>query len=134
MITEHCELMSLGACAQDRVRPVLAGKRSISCATRKASPFLLRAIRMGGDIYFNAIELDVVHAIPEFIEAGVSRFVVDATLLSAEDAAFRVARLRDACMNREFASEKRANTDDRPSVPRYSVDTRQVSGGILSGT
>ncbi|NTU88437.1 MAG: U32 family peptidase [Actinobacteria bacterium] len=109
MITEHCELMSLGECAQT-CKSCTRRKTEYFLRDKKGFTFPFTIDSHGCGHIFNAIELDVVHAIPEFIEAGVSRFVVDATLLGAEDAAFRVARLRDACINREFASEKRANT------------------------
>lgn len=91
MITEHCLLMSQGPCNQ----------QCASCARRK-SPHYLRD-RKGvdfpvvTDLYgrshlYNSVALDVAHAMPDLLAAGISSFMVDTTLMNSEEAAQAVGR------------------------------------------
>lgn len=91
MVTEHCMLMSQGPCNQD----------CANCARRK-SPHFLRD-RKGFDFpvvtdlfgrshLYNSVELDVAHAMPDFLAAGISSFMVDTTMMNSEQAAQAVGR------------------------------------------
>lgn len=91
MVTEHCMLMSQGPCDEE-------------CATcpRRKSPHYLRDRKgfefpvvtdaMGRSHLYNSVELDVVPALPDLMAAGVSAFMVDATLMNAEETAHAVGR------------------------------------------
>lgn len=91
MITEHCLLMSQGSCDEN----------CAACARRK-SPHYLRDRKgfefpvitdlCGRSHLYNSVPLDVVHALPELIAAGVTTFMVDATLMNSEVTAQTVGR------------------------------------------
>ncbi len=91
MVTEHCLLMSQGPCDED-------------CAVcpRRKSPHYLRDRKgfefpvvtdcFGRSHLYNSVELDVAPALPELMAAGVSAFMVDATLMNVEETAHAVGR------------------------------------------
>lgn len=91
MVTEHCLLMSQGPCNED----------CANCARRK-SPHHLKDRKgyelpvitdaFGRSHLYNAVELDVAHAAPDLIAAGVSAFMVDTTLMNVEQVSKKVAR------------------------------------------
>lgn len=97
MVTEHCLLMSQGACDQ----------RCSECARRKSPHFLedrkgyqfqVVTDLCGRSHLYNAVCLDAVHLAHELISAGVSAFMVDTTLMNAKqtaDAVARTVRARD---------------------------------------
>ncbi len=97
MTTEHCMLMSQGPCAQN----------CVSCARRKSPHFLkdrkgydfpVVTDQLGRSHLYNSVQLDVVHALPEIIQAGITWLMVDATLLNVEEttqAVQRVVRARN---------------------------------------
>lgn len=97
MVTEHCLLMSQGPCNQDCAH----------CARRKSPHYLKdrKGYEMtvvtdctGRSHLYNAVQLDVAHAIPDLIHAGVSTFMVDTTLMNVAEtskAVARVVRARD---------------------------------------
>lgn len=91
MVTEHCLLMSQGPCNQDCAQ----------CARRKSPHYLkdrkgyeLPVITdvLGRSHLYNAVELDVAHAAPELIAAGISAFMVDTTLMNVDQVSKKVAR------------------------------------------
>jgi putative protease len=102
MVTEHCLLMSQGPCSQD----------CDNCARRKSPHYLkdrkgyeLPVITdsFGRSHLYNAVELDVAHAAPELISAGISAFMVDTTLMNVEQVTKKVARAvraRDIALKR----------------------------------
>ena len=91
MVTEHCLLMSQGPCDEE-------------CAVcpRRKSPHYLRDRKgfefpvvtdcFGRSHLYNSVELDVAPALPELMAAGVSAFMVDATLMNVEETAHAVGR------------------------------------------
>lgn len=91
MVTEHCLLMSQGPCNEDCAQ----------CARRK-SPHYLKDRKgyelpvvtdgLGRSRLYNAVELDVAHAAPDLIAAGISAFMVDTTLMNVEQVSKKVAR------------------------------------------
>ncbi len=91
MVTEHCLLMSQGPCKQE----------CASCPRRKSPHFLHD--RKGfdfpvvTDLYgrshlYNSVTLDLAHAMPDLLAAGVSSFMVDTTMMNSEEAAQAVGR------------------------------------------
>ncbi len=92
MVTEHCLLMSQGPCNQN----------CSSCARRKSPHFLkdrkgydfpVMTDQLGRSRLFNSVELDVAHAVPEIVQAGVTWLMVDATLMNVEETQQAVARV-----------------------------------------
>ena len=85
-------LMSQGPCAQN----------CASCARRKSPHFLkdrkgydfpVVTDQLGRSHLYNSVQLDVVHALPDIIQAGVSWLMVDATMLNVEEATQAVQRV-----------------------------------------
>ena len=91
MVCEHCLLTSQGAC----------NERCDECARRK-SPHFLRDRKdfefpvvtdaMGRSHLYNGVMLDVAHAAPDLIAAGISAFMVDTTLMNVAEASAAVSR------------------------------------------
>ncbi len=112
MITEHCLLMSQGPCNQD----------CDACARRK-SPHVLRDRKnyefpvitdaLGRSHLYNGVRLDVAHALPELMRAGITYFMVDTTLMNVEETAHsvgRVVRARSVANTNGDALAKEPNT------------------------
>jgi putative protease len=95
MVTEHCIFMSQGPCNQD----------CRNCPRRKA-PRLLEDRKnyrlpvwtdgAGRSHIHNAVTLDLVPSIPELLVAGITTFVIDATLLSTKDTTEQIERTKRA--------------------------------------
>lgn len=91
MITEHCLLMSQGACNED----------CLHCPRRK-SPHYLKDRKdfefpvitdcMGRSHLYNGVRLDIVHMIPDLLLANVSAFMVDTTLMTVKQTEEAVQR------------------------------------------
>lgn len=91
MVTEHCMLMSQGPCDEN-----------CSVCPRRKSPHVLKDRKgyefpvitdaMGRSHLYNAVELDIAPAMPELLAAGISAYMVDATLMNAEETAHAVGR------------------------------------------
>ncbi|MBQ9069328.1 MAG: U32 family peptidase, partial [Eggerthellaceae bacterium] len=91
MVTEHCVLQSEGPCSQQ-------------CETcpRRTSPHFLKDRKgyempvitdcCGRSHLYNAVPLDMLHLAPDLIGAGVSAFMVDATLLNTAETTAAVSR------------------------------------------
>lgn len=110
MITEHCELMSQGACSQG-CEFCSRRKRAHCLKDRKGYGFPVMTDAFGRSHIFNGIEQDVVSALPELIDAGVSTFLVDSTFMDAEQTAQATGRLLRAIEDvRAGAMPKLPNT------------------------
>ena len=91
MVTEHCLLMSEGPCDE----------RCDTCPRRK-SPHYLRDRKdyefpvitdcMGRSHLYNGVVLDVAHAMPDLMNAGLSWVMVGATLMTSAQTTEAVAR------------------------------------------
>lgn len=91
MTSEHCFLMSQGPCDQN-----------CSACPRRKSPHFLRDRKgfefpvvtdaLGRSHLYNSVMLDVAHAMPDLLAAGVSSFMVDTTMMNGEEAAQAVGR------------------------------------------
>ena len=95
MVTEHCELMALGPCGQ-KCETCPRRTRDFALRDRKGYLFPVRTDDAGRGHVYNAVQLDLATAVPDLVRAGVSRFVVDGTLLDADELASATARIRDA--------------------------------------
>ena len=110
MTTEHCMLMSQGPCAE-------------TCATcaRRKSPHYLKdrkgydfpviTDQLGRSHLYNSVKLDVVHALPEIIQAGVTWLMVDATLMNVDETTQAVQRVVKA---RNVAHAQNASLPKEP--------------------
>ena len=112
MICEHCLLMSQGPCAETCET---CARRSAAhhLVDRKGFEFPVVTDMMGRSHLYNGIELDAVPNIPDFINMGVSSFMVDTTLMdkkSAEAAVARTARALDIAQREQRSVGKRPNT------------------------
>lgn len=111
MITEHCHLMSMGNCEQN----------CNECARRKTKHFLKDRLGyefpvvtdiLGRSHIYNSVSLDLCNALPDLIDAGVTRFMVDTTLMNTEESAQNVGRALKALefVNKSKAIEKPKKT------------------------
>ena len=91
MVTEHCMLMSQGPgdenCAECPRR-----KSPHVLKDRKGYEFPVVTDAMGRSHLYNAVELDIASSMPELLAAGISSYMVDATLMNAEETAHAVGR------------------------------------------
>lgn len=92
MVTEHCLLMSQGPCEED----------CDNCPRRKSPHYLedrkdfcfpVVTDALGRSHLYNGVQLDIVHAVPDLINAGISAFMVDTTLMNVEETTEAVARV-----------------------------------------
>ena len=91
MVTEHCLLMSQGPCNQD-CGACARRKSPHYLKDRKGYEFPVVTDALGRSHLYNAVELDVAPAMPDLLAAGISDFMVDATLMNAEETAHAVGR------------------------------------------
>lgn len=111
MITEHCLLMSQGACAQNCTE---CSRRGVAhrLVDRKGFDFPVVTDMLGRSHLYNGVELDVVPVIPDLVDIGISAVMVDTTLLdkkAAADAVGRAVRARDLAVSERRAVAKRPN-------------------------
>ena len=112
MVTEHCVLMSEGPCNQ----------RCHECGRRK-SPHYIKDRKnyempvvsdiCGRSHIYNAVQLDLCHLVPELMQAGVSDFMVDTTMMNVAEtteAVKRAVRARDIAVSGSNSLQKRENT------------------------
>ncbi len=112
MVTEHCLLMSkgscdgnCGACRRRRSRHVLVD--------RKGYEFPVETDVLGRSHLYNSVVLDAVEFLPDLVAAGVQAFMVDATLMDADQTAHAVSRAKRAlemALRNEGALERDPNT------------------------
>ncbi|MDO4183534.1 MAG: U32 family peptidase [Coriobacteriia bacterium] len=108
MITEHCLLMSQGPCNQ-QCTTCNRRTRGHFLRDRKGFDFPVATDCMGRSHLYNSVLTDVAHAVPDLMAAGVSTFMVDATLMDAEQTAQAVGRAVQAvslAQNGEGAVDK----------------------------
>lgn len=104
MVTEHCELMSIGDCAQ----------KCIDCKRRQTRHYLKDRMGyefpvvtdcLGRSHIYNSVSLDICHAFTELIDAGVSKFMIDTSLMTSEEAAQNLGRAKSV-LNAVLAGKK----------------------------
>lgn len=92
MVTEHCLLMSQGPC-DERCDACPRRKSPHYLRDRKGYEFPVVTDALGRSRLYNGVRLDVVHALPDLVRAGVSMFMVDTTLMNVEETAQAVGRV-----------------------------------------
>lgn len=92
MVTEHCLLMSEAACSQD-CASCARRKKPHRLRDRKGYEFPVVTDALGRSHLYNSVRLDIVGSLGELIDAGVSKFMIDTTLMDAEQAAQATGRL-----------------------------------------
>ncbi|MEF9876538.1 MAG: DUF3656 domain-containing protein [Gordonibacter sp.] len=91
MVCEHCLLMSQGPC--DEQCDVCPRRKSPHyLKDRKGFEFPVVTDALGRGHLYNGVTLDVAHAMPDLIGAGLSAFMVDTTLMNVEETSAAVAR------------------------------------------
>ncbi|MEA5019949.1 MAG: DUF3656 domain-containing protein [Gordonibacter sp.] len=100
MVCEHCLLMSQGPC--DEQCDVCPRRKSPHyLKDRKGFEFPVITDALGRGHLYNGVTLDVAHAMPDLIGAGLSAFMVDTTLMNVEEtsaAVSRAVRARDVAL------------------------------------
>ena len=91
MATEHCMLMSQGPC-DENCAECPRRKSPHVLKDRKGYEFPVVTDAMGRSHLYNAVELDIASSMPELLAAGISSYMVDATLMNAEETAHAVGR------------------------------------------
>ncbi len=95
MVTEHCLLSSQGACDEDCAS---CKRRSVPFGLKDRKDYVFPVVTdvAGRSHLYNSVTLDAVPDIPDLLDAGVSMFLVDATLMDAEQTAQATGRVRQA--------------------------------------
>ena len=91
MVTEHCMLMSQGPC-DENCAECPRRKSPHVLKDRKGYEFPVVTDAMGRSHLYNAVELDIASSMPELLAADISSYMVDATLMNAEETAHAVGR------------------------------------------
>ena len=95
MTSEHCILQVLDACIHDCARCALRS-RELSLRNIDGKVFPVRTDIHGRSRLYTAQSIDITPQIPQLLGAGVSRFLVDGTLLAPEELHRQVVRARRA--------------------------------------
>lgn len=91
MVTEHCLLMSQGPC-DENCDECPRRKSPHYLRDRKDYEFPVVTDAFGRSHLYNGVQLDVVHAMPDLMGAGLSMLMVDTTLMNVEETTKAVAR------------------------------------------
>lgn len=105
MTSEHCVLQVLGRCINDCARCTLR-TRDLSLLNVHHERFPVRTDLQGRSRIYAHQPLDAAPEVADLLAGGVKRLMVDATLLSPEEAGQQVARL---CAAIEAAREGKAS-------------------------
>lgn len=92
MTSEHCVLQTAGHCIHDCARCTLRSRR-LSLRDRDGALLPVRTDLEGRSHIYAARPLDATPEVGALVEAGVSRLMVDCTLLSVQEAAFETGRV-----------------------------------------
>jgi putative protease len=92
MTSEHCVLQAAGSCVHDCARCELRGRR-LSLRDRDGSLLPVRTDAHGRSRIYDAHPLDATPEVGRLLACGVTRLMVDATLLDEGEARFAVGRL-----------------------------------------
>lgn len=95
MVTEHCLLMSEGAC-NEQCPQCERRSRAHALHDRKGYNFPVITDMFGRSHLYNGVALDAVPSIPDLLDIGIDAFMVDTTLLSPEESSRAVARVQKA--------------------------------------
>lgn len=92
MTCEHCLLMSQGACNQ-KCSQCKRRAHAHTLLDRKGYRFPVVTDCFGRSHLYNAVRFDAAHVVDELIDAGVSAFMVDTTLMSTNEAGKATSRV-----------------------------------------
>ena len=92
MTSEHCVLQTAGHCIHDCARCALRSRR-LSLRDRDGALLPVRTDLAGRSHIYAARPLDATPEVGALVDAGVSRLMVDCTLLSAQETTFEVGRV-----------------------------------------
>lgn len=95
MTSEHCILQVADACIHDCTRCRLR-TRKLSLHNIDGKNLPVRTSIHGRSHLYDAYPVDITPQVPQMLAAGVTRFLVDGTLLDAEELGRMVARARRA--------------------------------------
>lgn len=107
MTSEHCILQVAGACIHDCARCKLR-KRDLKLKNIDGRLLPVRSDLRGRSHLFDGVLLDATPQIPQLLRAGVSRLLVDGTLMEPDELARMTARAR-----RAIAAALAGRTPDR---------------------
>ncbi len=95
MVTEHCMLMSQGDCRQNCPE---CSRRRVPHALEDRKGYMFPTVTdaLGRSHVYNSVSLDNAPAIPELLDAGVTSFMLDATLMNPEETAQVTGRIAKA--------------------------------------
>lgn len=95
MVTEHCLLSSQGPCDE---QCATCKRRTVPFGLKDRKDYVFPVVTddAGRSHLYNSVTLDVVPEVPQLMAAGVSLFLVDATLMDVEQTAQAVGRVRQA--------------------------------------
>ena len=120
MTSEHCVLQALGDCSETcETCPRRAHAMSLKNIDGNLYP--VRTDVHGRSRIYHAWPLDLAPQVEDLLEAGVSLFMVDATLMSTDEAVHAVKRVRAAC------------DAARMGKPRLRRESGTVSGHMFGG-
>lgn len=122
MTMEHCALMSQGPCDQHCER-CPRRRKPHALRDRKGFEFPVVTDALGRSRIYNSVALDVAHAVGELWQAGVGAFLVDATLMTPEEAAQATGRARQAL--------EAAMRGDAPVPKRKGATTGHLFRGVV---
>lgn len=91
MTSEHCVLQVADRCIHDCARCALR-RRRLSLRTRDGSLLPVRTDLTGRSHIYAARPLDATPQVPELLRAGITRFMVDCTLMTPAEASAQVKR------------------------------------------
>ena len=91
MVTEHCLLMSQGHC-DENCEECPRRKSPHFLRDRKDFEFPVVTDALGRSHLYNAVPLDVAHAMPDLVRSGLSILMVDTTIMNVEETTKAVAR------------------------------------------
>ena len=95
MTSEHCILQVADACIHDCARCRLR-QRKLALKNIDGKVMPVRTDIHGRSRLYDAYPIDITPQIPQLMDAGIMRFMVDGTLLDAQETARAVARVRRA--------------------------------------
>ncbi len=106
MVSDHCFLMAQGPCDQKCAKCERRLGAPHFYKDRKGYMFPITTDALGRGHLYNAVKLDVVHAITDLKRAGVTGFAVDTTLLDEEEGLRQFYRVRGAIQGKDVRKEE----------------------------
>lgn len=106
MVSDHCFLMAEGPCSQKCAKCKRRRGEQRYYRDRKGYMFPVTTDINGRGHLYNAVKLDIVHAIGDLKRAGVTGFAVDTTLLDEAEGEQQYYRIRRAMQGKKIEKEE----------------------------